>query len=92
MYKKDTHTHTPVNTILISREVNSVSQEFDDNGDYNCENKFVIWCYFSNPYEDFSPESKHILPWILKNIPQVKIGCNEQYGRTGQCRKRYTTL
>jgi len=45
--------------------------------------KMRDWCCFSSQYEDFSLASRHILPWILKNIHQVKNGCNTQYGRTG---------
>jgi hypothetical protein len=39
-------------------------------------------------------KSGHILPWILKNIPQVKNGCNAQYGRSwaGQEEIHYTEL
>jgi hypothetical protein len=90
MHKKDTDTHTHTHkyiTIFISREINSVSQEFDAHCDDYKREKMVICCHFSSQYEDFPPASRHILPLILKNIHQVKNGCNAQYGRTGAARE-----
>jgi hypothetical protein len=89
MHKKDTHIYIYIYIYhnFDSHEINSVSQELDAHGDDYKSEKMRNWCYFSSQYEDFSPASGHILPWILKNIPQVQNGCNAQYGWTGEARE-----
>ena len=56
------------------------------------EQKCVIWCYISSQYEDFSPASGHILPWILKNIPKWRTGAIHSTGALEKRRKRNTTM